>query len=135
MTPTFRRLLLLPFLALLCLLPGCNERTVNLAALANEPITVSTYTGKKGRTGYTPERRFTRKSPEHRVLMDWAALNTEGWEPNIATYVPGTVIRGKTYTLNILTTIVVLDLHGGGSFTHDLLPKETELLKATFAAQ
>ncbi|VTR99424.1 hypothetical protein [Tuwongella immobilis] len=48
------------------------------------------------------ESTFAPGSAEERAIADWLAAHPDGWQRSLVTYVPGRMVRGDGFSLNLL---------------------------------
>src|SRR5262245_8417149 len=101
---------------LLVLLSGCNDELA--WSLPNESLALQ----RQGRVcTISPD------SPEFKNLSAWVSRNRSEWSSSLASYAPGTVVRGSNFTINFLDAVAVVN-HPGGQFTHKVSPSEFAFL-------
>lgn len=73
-------------------------------------------------------------SPQYQKLSAWLASHQEGWEPTLATYVPGVYITGSNFSINFLGPSVIVN-YPEGQFARATLPAEYAFLSCAVAVQ
>jgi hypothetical protein len=65
---------------------------------------------------------------KYKKFISWVRNNKEGWSSTPATYVPKILISGKSFTINFMDNIVLIN-YADGQFTKKIDPTEYEFLK------
>jgi hypothetical protein len=115
-----KRLLSAIWLALL--LGGCGQQVS--FALPEEDLSLEIY----GQDRPAAHCSVPAGSPQHHTLAAWLAKNDAGWQPSMASYVPGILVRGKTISLAFVGSLAVINVEGG-QFTHAVARTEYAFLR------
>jgi hypothetical protein len=107
---------------LICtLLAGC-EKELGLS-LPAEPLKLQRY--EQGRP--VASCTITPDSPQFKSLAAWVSRNKEGWSSSPASYAPGTIINGSHFSINFLSSLVVVN-YPGGQLTRKASANESSFL-------
>jgi hypothetical protein len=93
--------------AMCALLAGC-EKELSLA-LPAEPVMLQRY--ERGRPVEACE--ISPESPQFASLAAWISKNGDGWSSSPASYAPGVLVSGRNFSINFLSSLVVVNYPGG----------------------
>ncbi|MBI1424772.1 MAG: hypothetical protein GC149_15105 [Gammaproteobacteria bacterium] len=65
---------------------------------------------------------------KYNKFISWVRNNKEGWSSTPASYVPGILVSGKSFTMNFMDNTVLVN-YADGQFTKKIDPTEYEFLK------
>ena len=85
---------------LLFLLIGCSTENEFYLEI-KEPVLLKCKSGEM--------RTLELSSPLHKSMVDWFYKNRRGWRESPASYVPGVMIIGKDFTINVLDEMIVVN--------------------------
>ena len=89
------------------LLAGCDKELS--LALPAEPVKLQRY--EQGRPVEACD--ISPDSPQFKSLAAWISNNKDGWSSSPASYVPGVLVSGRNFSVNFLSSLVVVNYPGG----------------------
>ena len=106
----------------IAVLTGCSQ-SIDFRLPENEVLAISITNGGVPVT----ECKIQPGSSIHSELSDWIERNTDNWKASPASYVPGTVISGEGFSINVLNDGLILN-YSGHQYTHSIEPDEFRYL-------
>ena len=64
----------------------------------------------------------------HVLLSAWIEQNSENWKATPASYVPGIMVSGNEFAMNILGEGVIIN-YDGGQYSHSIKPNALERMQ------
>ena len=105
------------------MLTGCAH-TLDLTLPATDPLKVQIH--RNGRP--LQECEIAPSSEQYKQLATWLSQNREVWSATPASYVPGVMISGPSFSINFLGGGAIVQ-YEKGQFSHPAKPKDYEFVR------